>query len=91
MKAEIIHETERIVGKDRVLLNEPLSAHTTFKTGGPAEIFAMPQNTEALTGLILFLKVKEFLILSSETEAMFLREIRALRELLSGLPSIIPR
>lgn len=56
MKAEIIHETERIVGKDRVLLNEPLSAHTTFKTGGPAEIFAMPQNTEALTGLILFLK-----------------------------------
>ena len=55
MKAEIIREIERIVGKDRVRRDEPLSEHTTFKTGGPAEVFAIPGSTEALTGLILML------------------------------------
>ncbi len=31
-----------IVGKENVLQNEPMSRHTTFQVGGPAEIFVMP-------------------------------------------------
>lgn len=31
-----------------VLLDEPMSGHTTFRIGGPADYFAVPQNIEAL-------------------------------------------
>ena len=39
---------ENAIGKENVLLNEPLSLHTTFKIGGPADVFAIPQNIEDL-------------------------------------------
>ena len=36
--------------------NEMLSAHTTFKIGGPAEIFASPQNAEQAASAVRFCK-----------------------------------
>ena len=33
-----------IVGAPQVLVDEPMSAHTTFRVGGPADLFVMPSN-----------------------------------------------
>ena len=38
----------KLTEKVNVKLNEPLSRHTTFKVGGPADVFAMPQTAEEL-------------------------------------------
>ena len=35
-----------------IKLDEPMSAHTTFKVGGAADIFAEPKGTEELQGII---------------------------------------
>lgn len=36
----------QIVGEDRVLVDEPMSAHTTFEIGGPADLFVIPDDIE---------------------------------------------
>jgi len=36
--------------------NEPMSKHTSFKIGGPADVFAMPQNEEQLQKALNFCK-----------------------------------
>lgn len=33
-----------ILGNNRVLFDEPMSQHTTFRIGGPADVFVMPEN-----------------------------------------------
>lgn len=38
----------------KILLDEPMSAHTTFGIGGPADIFAMPVSVEDLFTLLDF-------------------------------------
>ena len=35
---------------------EPMSAHTSFRIGGPAEVMAMPKNTEELAELLILAK-----------------------------------
>ncbi|MGI6229793.1 MAG: UDP-N-acetylmuramate dehydrogenase [Tractidigestivibacter sp.] len=35
-----------IVGEDNVLENEPMSEHTTFKIGGPADLFVIPEDPD---------------------------------------------
>lgn len=40
----------------RFLEKEPLSAHTTFKIGGPAEMFINAKNVQEVTGVIKFCK-----------------------------------
>lgn len=37
------------LGKNRVQQNEPLSSHTTFKIGGPADLFYEAKTTEEIT------------------------------------------
>ncbi len=37
--------------RGQVLLNEPMSRHTSFKIGGPADIYASPLNEEELTAI----------------------------------------
>lgn len=46
MKAELIDKIAQILGKERVLLEEPMSRHTTFRIGGPAEIYVEPLISE---------------------------------------------
>ena len=36
-----------VVGEDGVSLSEPLSEHTTFKIGGPADVFVAPDSIES--------------------------------------------
>ena len=37
------------------LFNEPMGRHTSFRVGGPADIFLTPRNLEELTGAFVFL------------------------------------
>ena len=40
--SKVLEEIKVIAGSDAVLQNEPMSRHTTFRTGGPAELLVMP-------------------------------------------------
>lgn len=44
------------LGEDAVALAEPMSGHTTFRTGGPADIFIMPKSLEEVTASIEILQ-----------------------------------
>ena len=35
-------ELESVLGEGRVLRDEPLARHTTFRAGGPADLYLMP-------------------------------------------------
>ena len=39
--------------KDGLRFNEPMSKHTTFETGGPAEIYCAPSDSEELADVLL--------------------------------------
>lgn len=43
---------EKILGAENVLENEPMCNHTTFKVGGAADWFLMPQNAEQLSATL---------------------------------------
>ena len=42
MVERIRKELESVLGEGQVLQNEPLSAHTTFRVGGPADLYLTP-------------------------------------------------
>lgn len=42
----------RVVGADNVVCDEPMSAHTTFRVGGPADFFVAPNSTDQLRDVI---------------------------------------
>ncbi|MFB0971957.1 MAG: UDP-N-acetylenolpyruvoylglucosamine reductase, partial [Neofamilia sp.] len=42
-----------------VLKGEPMSAHTTFRIGGPADVFVVPKDVGALIKLLKYLREKE--------------------------------
>lgn len=44
------------LGEDAVALAEPMSGHTTFRTGGPADIFIMPKSLEEVKASIEILQ-----------------------------------
>lgn len=39
-------DLRQALGNDKVFSNEPMSKHTTFKIGGPAQLLVTPKNTE---------------------------------------------
>ena len=39
-----------IAGREQVYEQEPMSRHTTFRIGGPADFFVAPADMEALAG-----------------------------------------
>lgn len=52
MRETTIRRLQEIFGETRVLRNEPMSRHTTFRVGGPAEAFVQPRTTEELRGAL---------------------------------------
>lgn len=55
----ILEEIQKIVSKDKIFINEPMSKHTSFKIGGPAEIFVKINNVEELKLIIKISKQAE--------------------------------
>ena len=52
MNEEIKQKFCREFGSDRVLLEEPMKRHTTFRIGGPAEVFVIPGNLEEVQRIL---------------------------------------
>lgn len=50
----MLEKLQGLVGKDNVLLNEPMARHTTFQIGGLADYFVLPETKEALCEVIGF-------------------------------------
>ena len=44
VKEEIRQKFCELLGRERVLFEEPMSRHTTFRIGGPAEVFLIPES-----------------------------------------------
>lgn len=44
MEQRLYERLTSVIGKDRVLLSEPMKKHTTFRIGGPSDYFVMPQS-----------------------------------------------
>ena len=55
MKEQILNKIREISGSERVLVNEPMSKHTTFKVGGPADIFISIKDTKEAIEIIRLL------------------------------------
>lgn len=49
---KIYNELLKVLSEKQVYLNEPMSKHTSFKIGGPADIFVKPKNTDELKFII---------------------------------------
>lgn len=45
-----------LLGEDKVLIDEPMSRHTTFRVGGPADYFVIPEGPEEIKEVITLLK-----------------------------------
>lgn len=54
MRGEIIAEAERILPAEQILRKEPMSRHTTFHVGGPAELFLEIRKISELQKLLTF-------------------------------------
>ena len=60
---------QKLLGEAKVLAQEPMASHTTFKIGGPADYFVKPETVEELAAVaprILYGVTVERLPLNSE-------------------------
>ena len=46
----------KIIDRERIFKNEPMKKHTSFKVGGPADLFITVETTEQLKDTIKILK-----------------------------------
>ena len=52
-------ELREILGEENLLRGEPLSRHTTFRTGGPCDLLAYPKDEETLLLTISYLQSRK--------------------------------
>lgn len=52
MTTEFINRLTEIVGKDGVRFDEPMRLHTTFRIGGPADLFIIPPDEKSLVDAV---------------------------------------
>lgn len=52
----IYNQILKHIDKNNIYLNEPMSKHTSFKIGGPADIFVKPKNIGELKNVIMIAK-----------------------------------
>ena len=48
----MLEKLQKILGEGKVLVKEPMASHTTFRIGGPADYFVMPETTEELAKVL---------------------------------------
>lgn len=56
---EIYDRLLKIVGKEQIKTDEPMKDHTTFRVGGPAEFFVMPETADEVRTLVGMCKTEE--------------------------------
>lgn len=52
MDRNFLDRVTEIIDKERVLTNEPMRKHTTFRIGGPADYFVCPENIEEVQKVV---------------------------------------
>ncbi len=59
LKEELIKTLSDIVSEENIHINEEMSRHTTFRTGGPATLFIQPNSLEELQSVLREIKNAE--------------------------------
>lgn len=59
MNSEVIEGLKELVPEKDILIDELMSRHTTFRTGGPASLFLRPEDEEAALRVVNFLRQKQ--------------------------------
>lgn len=52
----MLEKLQKLLGEAKVRMQEPMSSHTTFRIGGPADYFVMPETTEELAEILKLCK-----------------------------------
>ena len=52
----MLEKLQKLIGEAKVLVNEPMASHTTFRIGGPADYFVMPETIEELAAVLKLCK-----------------------------------
>ena len=55
-KKEIAELFSGIIGSDKVLIDEPMSCHTSFRIGGPADVMVLPSSAEEISEIVSLCK-----------------------------------
>ncbi len=53
LKEDFYTQLQKIVAADRLLLNEPMSKHTTFRIGGPADYLVLPASAREVSAVLI--------------------------------------
>ncbi len=48
----MLEKLQKLLGTERVLRDEPMALHTTFRIGGPASYFVMPETAEEMAAVM---------------------------------------
>ena len=56
MNQNFYDKLNNVIAKDSILIDEPMSCHTTFRVGGPADFFVTPKAKEEVRGVIRICK-----------------------------------
>ncbi len=59
MNSEVIEGLKKLVPEKDILIDELMSRHTTFRTGGPASLFLRPEDEMAVLSVVKFLRSNE--------------------------------
>ena len=59
MNQKVIEKFWNLLGKDRVLVDEPMKRHTTFRIGGPADFFLLPSTVDEVGGILEICREEE--------------------------------
>ena len=59
MNQKVIEKFLNLLGKDRVLVDEPMKRHTTFRIGGPADFFLLPSTVDEVRGILEICREEE--------------------------------
>lgn len=51
---ELVKKLTSLLGEERVLINEHMSRHTSFKIGGPADVMVIPDKVDQLKEIVKF-------------------------------------
>ena len=54
----VLRELKKVLREDQIREQEPLSRHTTFRVGGPADLFLTPDSTQ-ISDVMQILKVHQ--------------------------------
>ena len=52
LRDRLAAELAAIVGEDNLAIDEPMVTHTTFKIGGPAALYAVPETRDAAVAAV---------------------------------------